>query len=95
MTYNEFGVEVDKARTAMIKVGIQRGDSVAAISNNRQEWAIGAYASYSIGARYVPMYEVMALADKEYILSDSNAKLVLAPSQKLLDEVVTGAAANR
>lgn len=95
MTYAEFGVEVEKARTAMLNLGIGHGDSVACISNNRKEWAVAAYATYSIGATFVPMYEVMSLGDKEFILSDSAAKLVLASNQKLLNEVMTGEAVNR
>jgi long-chain acyl-CoA synthetase len=50
------------------------------ISNNRLEWAVCAYASYSAGATYVPMYE--AQLDKEwlYILRDSGAKICLVAS---------------
>lgn len=95
MTYAELGIEVEKARTAMLNLGLGHGDCVACISNNRKEWVVAAYATYSIGATFVPMYEVMSLSDKEFILSDSAAKLVLAANQKLLDDVMTGEAVNR
>ena len=36
--------------------GVVKGSVVAIIANNRREWVIAAYASFALGARYVPMY---------------------------------------
>lgn len=44
---------------------------VAAISANRVEWAVCAYATFSVGAVWVPMYEQQRLKECEYILKDS------------------------
>lgn len=57
MTYKDFGKRVDQCRAALDGLGIARGDKVGIISNNRQEWAVCAYATYSLGAVFVPMYE--------------------------------------
>lgn len=57
LTYKEFGKKVDRCRAALAAKGLARGDAVAIISNNREEWAVCAYATYSLGAVFVPMYE--------------------------------------
>ena len=57
MTYKDFGKRVDQCRAALDGLGIARGDKVVIVSNNRQEWAVCAYATYSLGAVFVPMYE--------------------------------------
>lgn len=57
LTYKDFGKQVDRCRAALAGLGIGRGDTVGIISNNRAEWAVCAYATYSLGGVFVPMYE--------------------------------------
>lgn len=57
LTYKGFGKKVDQCRAALAGLGISRGDSVGIISNNREEWAVCAYATYTLGGVFVPMYE--------------------------------------
>lgn len=57
LTYKEFGKQVDRCRAALAGLGVTRGDTVGIISNNREEWAVCAYATYSLGGVFVPMYE--------------------------------------
>ena len=87
MTYAEFGELVDAFRGALAKLGVKRGDKVAVISNNRVEWAVGAYATYGLGAHYVPMYEAQLLKDWDFILRDSGAVVVLASTEAVYEKV--------
>lgn len=57
LTYRDFGKQVDRCRAALVSRGVGRGDTVAIISNNREEWAVCAYATYTLGGVFVPMYE--------------------------------------
>ncbi|MBJ93858.1 MAG: long-chain fatty acid--CoA ligase [Rickettsiales bacterium] len=77
ISYAQFGALVDEARGGFRSLGLGDGEVVAVISNNRVEWAVGAYATYGCGGMYVPMYEKQNLADWEYIIGDSGAKLLL------------------
>jgi long-chain acyl-CoA synthetase len=74
-TYREFAALVGRARAGLAALGIGPGDRVAVISRNRLEWAVCAYASFTRGAAYVPMYEAQLDRDWQYILGDSGAKL--------------------
>jgi long-chain acyl-CoA synthetase len=74
-SYAEFARMVDGARAALASMGVERGDRVAIIANNRLEWAVCAYATYTRAAVYVPMYEAQLDKDWHYILRDSGAKV--------------------
>jgi len=83
MTYARFGQMVDDLRGGLSQLGVTTGDKVAVISNNRHEWAVGAYATYTLGAAYVPMYEAQLDKEWEYILNDCGAKVVLAATDSI------------
>ena len=87
MTYGEFKDKTDAARGGLTQLGVEKGDRVAVIANNRPEWAIGAYATYGLGASYVPMYEAQLDKDWTYILNDCGAKVVLVANGAIRDRV--------
>lgn len=88
LTYREFQTQTDAVRGGLAALGISPGDRVAVISNNRPEWAMGAYASYTLGAAWVPMYEEQLGRDWEYILKDCDAKLVFVANGEIRDRIV-------
>ncbi len=83
MTYADFGERVERCRAALASLGVERGDTVAIISNNRPEWAIGAYATYTLGAKWCPMYEAQSEKDWSYIINDSDAKVAFVATQDI------------
>ena len=86
-TYGEFGESVEKARGGLASLGISHGDRVAVISDNRVEWAVGAYATYSLGAAWVPMYEAQTQKDWVFILKDCGAKVLFAATDGIRAQV--------
>jgi long-chain acyl-CoA synthetase len=89
-SYGEFGKMVEKARGGLASLGVVKGDRVAAISDNRLEWAVGAYACYTLGAAWVPMYEAETQEDWTHILNDSGAKILFAATDGIraqIDEI--------
>ena len=82
-SYREFAELVAQARGGLASLGVGPGDLVAVIANNRLEWAVGAYATYSLSACYVPMYEKQNLADWEYIVGDSEAKVLIVANEEI------------
>ncbi len=87
ITYDAFGKRVDAFRGGLAKMGISQGDTVAVISSNRVEWAIGAYATYGLGARYCPMYESQHEKDWRYICGDSGAKVLIASTYAIYQQI--------
>src|SRR6218665_396847 len=87
MTYIQFAQKVDDLRGGLAKLGVTAGDRVAVISNNRYEWAVGAYATYTLGAAYVPMYEQQQEKEWQYILNDCGAKLVFVATDAIAKKI--------
>jgi long-chain acyl-CoA synthetase len=85
-TYAEFGLLVDRFRAGLASLGVQRGDCVAIVSDNRVEWAVAAYACYGLGAAFVPMYEAQSPKEWEFILRDCEAKTLLVASDAVLSK---------
>ena len=54
-SYREFGQLVEQFRGGLASLGVEPGDKVAVISRNTLQWAVGAYATYGLGAQYVPI----------------------------------------
>lgn len=89
ITYAEFKELVDAARAGLAQLGVGRGDRVALIADNCVEWATCAYAAYTLGAIYVPMYTAQPAEEWEFILNDCQAKVVFTATEKItraLDE---------
>lgn len=77
-TYREFQGLVDVFRAGLAGLGVVRGDRVGIVSNNRVEWAVAAYATYGLGAIFVPMYEAQRAEELKFILCDCGAKVAIA-----------------
>ncbi|MCX5908785.1 MAG: AMP-binding protein, partial [Deltaproteobacteria bacterium] len=68
---------------------IGRGDAVGIIANNRLEWVIAAFATYGLGARYIPMYESELIPVCKYIITDSAVKVLLVSKLEILEKIRT------
>lgn len=83
MTYREVGQRVDAVRAGLAQAGIGAGDAVGLIANNRPEWAIAAFATFGLGARFVPMYEAELPKIWRYILRDAGVRVLFVANRKV------------
>ncbi len=93
LSYGEFGEQVAHSRAGLAGIGVAAGDRVAAIADNRVEWAVGAYGTYTLGAAWVPMYEAQQSKEWQYILADSGAKVAIVANDGIraqLDDLASG-----
>jgi len=86
-TYGDVRKRVDNLRSGLSALGIKKGDSLGIIANNRVEWAVAAFATYGLNARFVPMYENETLRTWEYIIRDANIKFLLVSTKEIYKEV--------
>jgi long-chain acyl-CoA synthetase len=68
--------------------GIQRGDRVALVSENRWEWPVLDFAVLAIGAIDVPLYQTLTPEQMGYILRDAGAKAVFVSSKQQFGKLV-------
>jgi len=64
-------------------LGVQAGDRVAIISENRPEWSLTDLAILSLRAVTVPIYTTQAVEQIRFILQDSGAKMLFVSGKKL------------
>src|SRR5215472_7229866 len=72
---------------ALEALGLETGDRLAIISDNRLEWALTDYAALGLGAVTVPIYTTLPELDVEYILRDSGAKGIVVSTADQLRKV--------
>ena len=87
LSYSEVGDRVKKLALGLFEIGVSREDRIAIWSENRPEWNIADLACLALGAADVPIYTTQARSQVEYILRDSETKLVFA-SASFVGEVV-------
>jgi long-chain acyl-CoA synthetase len=80
--------EVLATAIAMLDAGVERGDHVAILSENREEWVFADLAAQAIGARSVGVYPTNPEPEVAYILSHSGSVLVVCEDQEQVDKVV-------
>lgn len=89
MTFREFAETVAELRGGLDWLGVGVGDCVGVIADNMIPWVTMAYATYSAGAIYVPMYSKQQTEEWQYILRDAACKVLLVASEKLYHEAET------
>ncbi len=77
-SYDHLRRLIDECRGGLAALGVQPGDRVALVADNRLEWAVTAYATYGLGAALVPMHVAQVARERAAILADSGARVLLA-----------------
>jgi long-chain acyl-CoA synthetase len=67
--------------------GIQKGDRVAILAENRWEWAVADFAALTMGAVDVPIYPTLTAEQIGALLADSGARVVVVSSRQQYDKV--------
>jgi long-chain acyl-CoA synthetase len=72
---------------AFLEWGIERGDRIAILSENRWEFQITDFAVLGIGAVDVPIYPTLTSEQIRELLRDSGARIVLVSTRAMYDKV--------
>jgi long-chain acyl-CoA synthetase len=87
ISYTELGESVDAFSKGLNALGVQKGDRVALLSENRPEWAITDFGCLKAGAVTVPMFSTLTAAQVGYILKDSGSKIICVSTSSQLEKV--------
>ena len=72
--------------------GIQRGDRVALVGENRWEWPVSDFAILAVGAIGVPLYQTLTPEQMGYILNNSGSKAILMSTRDQYEKLVKSGA---
>src|SRR6478736_7580166 len=82
-SWKEAARQVASLAASLRRIGLQPGDRVCLVSENRPEWLITDLAIMAAGCVTVPTYTTNTTRDHSHILENSGARAVIVSTQKL------------
>ena len=83
----DFSFTVRALSLGLNALGMQPGDRVAILSENRPEWAMADYAIVCGGALSVPIYATLPAEQIPHLLNDCGAKIVIVSTAEQLAKI--------
>jgi long-chain acyl-CoA synthetase len=71
----------------LIELGVAKGDKVSILGNTRPEWTYFDFAALSAGAVVVPIYQTNSPEECQYVLENSDAKVVVVEDDEQMEKV--------
>jgi long-chain acyl-CoA synthetase len=71
----------------LIDLGVAKGDKVSILANTRAEWTYFDFAALSAGAVVVPIYQTNSPEECEYVLANSDAKVVVVEDDEQMEKI--------
>lgn len=94
MSWADASTRVIALARGLISLGVEQGDRVVLVSENRPGWAIADIGIMAAGGISTPAYTTNTPADHKHILEDSGAKGAIVSTTKLAEKVIAGAEGN-
>ncbi|MDQ7028982.1 MAG: long-chain fatty acid--CoA ligase [Ardenticatenia bacterium] len=88
LSWAEYLDRVRAFSLGLIRLGLQRGDKIAIIGDNRPEWVIAELAAQSAGAISMGVYQDAVAAEVQYLVDFSDARFVIAEDQEQVDKLL-------
>ncbi len=86
-SFVEVGDQVRRLSLGLIDLGVRKGDKVAILANTRPEWSYYDFAALTAGAIVVPIYQTNSPEECQYVLENSDAKVVIVEDSEQLDKI--------
>ncbi len=90
-SWKEAAMQVASLASALIRLGLNPGDRVMLVSENRPEWLISDLAIMAAGCVTVPTYTTNTERDHQHIIDDSGARVVIVSTTKLAKTLLPAA----
>ncbi|MGI8610925.1 MAG: AMP-dependent synthetase/ligase [Sphingomicrobium sp.] len=87
-SWSESARQVGALAESLQRIGLEPGDRVMLVSENRPEWLIANLAIMAAGCVTVPTYTTNTTRDHTHIFGNSGAKAVIVSNQKLAKALI-------
>jgi long-chain acyl-CoA synthetase len=88
LTWRDYETGVREVASALLELGLQPGEPVGLIGENRVEWLLSDLGILAAGGVTSAMYTTSSVAQVEYILGHSGARLLIAENEEQLDKAL-------
>ena len=86
-SFNEVLETVRPLSLGLIDLGVAKGDKVSILANTRPEWTYADFAALSAGAVVVPIYQTNSPEECQYVLENSDAKVVIVENDEQMEKI--------
>ena len=91
ISWAEAAEQVSRLARGLVALGIEPGDRVALVSENRPEWVLADLAIMSAGGITAPAYVTNTVDDHRHIFGNSGAHIAIVSSPTLAERVIAAA----
>ncbi|HJS33026.1 MAG TPA: long-chain fatty acid--CoA ligase [Alphaproteobacteria bacterium] len=91
VSYRDVGAQTSQLARTLRALGVQPGDRVGLVAENRPEWVIADFAIMAAGGVCVPAYVTNTIEDHRYVLANTGCKGVIASTQALAEKALLAA----
>ena len=88
LTYQQVGVIIRNLALGLASLGVKKDDKVSILCPTQEEWAMADFAILSLGAVTVPIYPNLPPKQVEYIVQNSDSKVIFVSDQEQLAKVI-------
>jgi long-chain acyl-CoA synthetase len=86
-SFTEVEETVRNLALGLVDLGVAKGDKVSILANTRPEWTYFDFAALSIGATVVPIYQTNSPEECQYVLENSDAKVVVVEDDEQMEKI--------
>ncbi|MGC1851742.1 MAG: long-chain fatty acid--CoA ligase [Solirubrobacterales bacterium] len=86
-SFTEVEETVRKLALGLVDLGVEKGDKVSILANTRPEWTYFDFAALSVGATVVPIYQTNSPEECQYVLENSDAKVVIVEDDEQIEKI--------
>ena len=86
-SFDEVQDTVRSLALGLVDLGVAKGDKVSILANTRPEWTYVDFAALSAGAVAVPIYQTNSPEECQYVLENSDAKVVVVEDEEQMEKI--------
>jgi len=87
-TWNEYNERACATGLGLYSLGVRKGTMVALLSENRLEWLYADMGTLGIGGVVIPVYPTLVSEEIEYILNNSESKVIIPENKNQMKKVL-------
>jgi long-chain acyl-CoA synthetase len=88
VSWRQYGQKVREAAGGLLDIGLERGDRVAILGDNRPEWLICHLATMTIGCVTCGVYPTSAPEQVAYVVGHSESTVLFVENEEQVDKVL-------
>ena len=88
ISWAEYGQRVREAAAGLVSMGVQKGDRVAILGDNRPEWLICHLATMTVGGVTCGVYPTSAPDQVAYVVGHSDSRVLFVENEEQVDKVL-------